>query len=67
MLSSNLTFAVVGLQVFWLSGFFFTQSFLTGTLQNYARKHKKAIDTLVWSFKVISEDIGTLTAKVSPA
>ena len=38
--------------VFWLSGFFFTQSFLTGTLQNYARRHKVAIDTIGWNFIV---------------
>ncbi|EPY29498.1 dynein heavy chain [Strigomonas culicis] len=40
---------------FWLSGFFFTQSFLTGVVQNYARKHKVEIDKLVWNFTVMSE------------
>ncbi|EKX45970.1 hypothetical protein GUITHDRAFT_94428 [Guillardia theta CCMP2712] len=39
--------------VYWLSGFYFTQSFLTGTLQNFARKHQLAIDTLRWDFKTI--------------
>jgi len=38
---------------FWISGFFFTQSFMTGVKQNYARRLKLAIDGIDWDFKVI--------------
>ena len=41
---------------FWISGFFFTQSFLTGIKQNFARACKISIDCLEFNFTIIDTD-----------
>ena len=42
--------------IFWLSGFFFVQSFLTAGLQNYARKHKIPIDMVEYDHVMLQTD-----------
>lgn len=40
---------------YWMSGLFFPQAFITGSLQNYARKKSIAIDKLSFSFKLLDQ------------
>ena len=49
--------------MFWLSGFFFPQGFMTANLQNHARKYGLPIDTVSLSQLMMSEPLEDLTAQ----
>lgn len=52
--------------IYWISGFFFPQAFLTGTLQNFARKMMFSIDTVSFSFRVM-DTLSEKTTAIGPA
>lgn len=51
--------------VFWFSGFFFPQAFITGVMQNYARQYVIAIDRLDFDY-VIKDDLSPDDVKEAP-
>jgi len=43
--------------VFWISGFFFPQAFITGVMQNHARKYQLPIDTVTYGYDMRDETV----------
>lgn len=53
-------------KVFWLSGFFFTQAFLTAVLQNFSRSRSVSIDKVGLEFEVTEFEADSRVADEPP-
>lgn len=53
-------------KVFWLSGFFFTQAFLTAVMQNFSRSRSVSIDKVGLEFEVTEFEADARVADVPP-
>jgi hypothetical protein len=51
--------------VFWISGFFFPQAFITGVMQNHARKYQLPIDTITYGFGMQDEPVEQVSSTLT--
>eukprot|EP01035_Chromulina_nebulosa_P018662 gene18662-24408_t len=52
--------------VYWVSGFYFIQAFITGTLQNFARKHSIPIDKAEFDYRILTPTEMTIANTEKP-
>ena len=45
---------------FWISGFYFPQAFITGVMQNHARKYQLPIDTVTYGYNIVDEPVESI-------
>jgi dynein heavy chain len=45
---------------FWISGLYFPQAFITGVMQNHARKYQLPIDTITYGYNIVDEPVESI-------